>query len=288
MKKFLFPVLIQFFVTIHSTGTASAIDPGVAVGALQVNEKKITLRHAYAHLRDNAEGLLDHPKELRVLLTDREVPPDALVGIAFLPVTELARQGQAQGLLFEMDPGNPNEVVMTLLYPPKETGQMLIRQTLSVTGKELFNDWSYASQRVTGAIEHRDEDKSSLPEFPAISYSVRFNAQVFDEPPITADLKGKAAHDSPQARVLSELAEALSKGDIATARKLSSERASHRSEGILARVKADFLVRQAAEMKKAIQKIQRVVERGDYAVAICPGKQWFTLVREGGEWKADN
>src|SRR5262245_43810513 len=127
MKKFLFLVLIQFFVASNTTGTASAIDPGVAVGALQVNEKKITLRHAYAHLRDNAEGLLDHPKELRVLLTDREVSQDALVGIAFLPVTELARQGQAQGLLFELDPDKPNEVVMTLLYPPKETGQMLIR-----------------------------------------------------------------------------------------------------------------------------------------------------------------
>src|SRR5262245_29242644 len=115
MKKFLFLVLIQFFVASNTTRTASAIDPGIATGTLQVNEKKITLRHAYAHLRDNTEGLLDHPKELRVLLTDREVPPETLVGIAFLPVTELARQGKAQGLLFEMDPGNPNEVVMTLL-----------------------------------------------------------------------------------------------------------------------------------------------------------------------------
>jgi hypothetical protein len=165
---------------------------------------------------------------------------------------------------------------------------MLIRQTLNVSGKELFNDWSFASQRVTGAIERRDEDKSSLSDFPAISYSVRFSAPVFNEPAVTADLKGKAAVNSPQARVLSALADALAKGDIATARTLSSERASRQSEKMLARVKADFLAKMAAEMKKSIQKIQRVVERGDRAVAICPGKQWFTLVREGGEWKADN
>jgi len=47
---------------------AFAIDPGTVQGTLQVNDKAIELRQAYAHLHDNAEGLLDRPKELRILL----------------------------------------------------------------------------------------------------------------------------------------------------------------------------------------------------------------------------
>ncbi len=289
MKPFLLltPLIV---VMIHSFAPAPAIDPGVAEGSLQINQKKITLRHAYAHLHDNAEKLLDHPKELRLLLTDREVPPDALVGIAFLPVIDLAKQGRIQGLMFEMAPDNPNQVVMTLLYPPSQTGQFVIRETIGVTGEELFDDWSLTGQRVAGAIQRRDEYESKRPDFPEISYSVRFSAPVFNEPPVTADLKGKAALNCPQTRVLSAISTALIGGDFAAAHKLYTERANRRNEAVFAmdKTKAAQMARQTgAEMGKTIPKVQRVVERGDHAVVIFPGKQWFTFVREGGEWKSD-
>lgn len=285
MKSFLFLLLAPFFVMINPE---SAIDPGVAKGSLQVNEKKITLRHAYAHLHDNAEGALEKTERFRVLLTDREVPPDALHGIAFLPVMELARQGQAQGLLFEMDPDDPNNVVMTLLIPPSGPGRFLIRQTINVTGEELFKGWSLTNQRIAGAIERRGEREPGLSDFPAISYSVRFDAPVFNEPQVSADLKGKSAQDSPQVRLLTAKADAIAKGDLAAAQKTSTERANRMNQAFLAGEKADSLANKVAELKKAIKKIQRVVERGDRAVAIIPGKQWFRFVREGGEWKSDD
>lgn len=265
-----------------------AIDPGVASGSLQVNEKKITLRHAYAHLHDNAEGLLDETEILRVLVTDREIPQNALDGIAFLPVMDLARQGRVQGLLFEMDPEDPNNVVMTLLFPPSGPGRFLIRQTINVSGEELFKDWSLAGNRVVGAIERSGGREPGLSDFPAISYSIKFSAPVFNEPKISADLKGRAALDSPQARLLFAKADALAKGDFAAAQKVSTERANRWNQSFLAGAKADSLAKQAAEMKKSLQKIQRVVERGDRAVVILPGKQWFSFVREGGEWKSDD
>ncbi|HMB28663.1 MAG TPA: hypothetical protein VKS99_11185, partial [Blastocatellia bacterium] len=93
MKSFLFLLLAPFFVMAHpgsNPGSNPGSDPGVARGSLRVNEKNITLHHAYAHLHDNAEGLLDKTERFRVLFTDREVPPNALDGIAFLPVMELA------------------------------------------------------------------------------------------------------------------------------------------------------------------------------------------------------
>jgi hypothetical protein len=285
MKLFLFLLLAPFFVM---TRPESSIDPGVAKGSLRVNEKTITLRHAYAHLHDNAEGLLEQTERFRVLFTDREVPSNALDGIAFLPVMDLARQGQVQGLLFEMAHDDPNNVVMTLLLPPSGPGRLLIRQTINVTGEDLFKDWTLTEQRVVGAIERSGEREPGLSDFPAISYSVRFDAPIFNEPKVTADLKGRAALDSPQARLLSAKADALAKGDIAAAQKSSTERANRLNQTFFAGAKEGSLAKNAAEMKKALQKIQRVVERGDRAVVILPGKQWFTFVREGGEWKSDD
>jgi len=292
MKAILFVLLAPFFIgMIHSIGPATTIDPGKAEGTLQVNEKNITLRHAYAHLHDNAEGLLEETEKLRVLVTDREVSPNELAGIAFLPVMELAKQGRVQGLLFEMAPDDPNNVVMTLLTPPSKPGQFLIRETINVTDQDLFKDWSLTSQRVVGAIERRGAREPNLSDFPEVSYSIRFSAPVFNEPPVTADLKGKAAHDSPQARVLSAKVDALTKGDFAAVRSLSTERANRQNQAVFALggEKAALMARQAgAEMKKNVSKIQRVVERGDRAVVIFSSKQWATFVREGGIWKSDN
>jgi hypothetical protein len=285
MKLFLFLLLGPFFVMTHPE---SVIDPGVAKGSLRVNEKTITLRHAYAHLHDNAEGLLDKTERLRVLLTDREVSPNALDGIAFLPVMELARQGRVQGLLFEMDPDDPNNAVMTLLFPPSGPDRFLIRQMINSAEDDLFKDWSLTSQRVAGAIERSEEREPGLSDFPAIRYSVRFDAPVFNEPQVTADLKGRAAVDSPQARLLFAKADALARGDFAAAQKASTERANRLNQAFLAGAKPDSLAKKAAELKKALQKIQRVVERGDRAVVILPGKQSFSFVREGGEWKSDD
>jgi hypothetical protein len=275
--------------TNQAPSTNPSIDPGIAKGSLKVNDKNITLRHAYAHLHDNAEGMLDDAEKFRVLFTDREVPPNALDGIAFLPVMELARQGQVQGLLFEMDPEDPNNVVMTLLQPPSGQGRFLIRQTINVSGGEdLFKDWKLTEKRVAGAIERRGEREPGLGDFPAISYSVQFDAPVFNEPKVTADLKGKAAKDGPQAHLLFAKADALAKGDFAAAQKVCTDRANRWNKAFLDDAKSDSVARQAAEMKKSLQKIQRVVERGDRAVVILSGKHWFSFVREGGEWKSDD
>lgn len=289
MKSVLFLLLAPFFVMAQSESSSnSGIDAGVAKGSLRVNEKTITLRHAYAHLHDNAEGLLEKTERLRVLFTDREVPPNTLDGIAFLPVMELARQGQVRGLLFEMAPDDPNNVVVTLLFPPSGQGRFLIRQSINIGGDDLFKEWSLKDQRVTGAIERSGEREPGLSDFPAINYSVNFDAPIFNEPQVSADLKGRAALDSPQARLLFAKADALAKGDFAAAQKVSTERANRWNQAFLAGAKADSLAKQAAEMKKALQKIQRVVERGDRAVVILPGEQWFRFVREGGEWKSDD
>src|SRR5690242_11306184 len=97
---------------------ALAIDDGTVKGTLKINGQPVELKHAYAHFHDNAEGLLDHPKEVRVLVTDRPVPQASLQGLVFLPIRDLAKDGKVKGLLFELDPKNPNTVAVTLLQQP--------------------------------------------------------------------------------------------------------------------------------------------------------------------------
>src|SRR5262249_1339411 len=156
------------------------------------------------------------------------------------------------------------------------------------TGTTLFNERSLTDKRVAGAIERSGEREPGLADFPAISYSVKFEAPVFNEPKVSADLKGRAALDSPQARLLFEKADALAKGDLAAAQRGSTERAKRWNQSFFAGAKDDSLAKKTAEMKKSLQKIKSGAERGDRAVVILPGKQWFSFVREGGEWKSDD
>jgi hypothetical protein len=280
-------VIVSLFVL---CGRAVAIDEGTVKGTFELNGKRVELKHAYAHLHDNAEKLLDRPRELRILLTDREVTRESLHGIVFLPVEDLAEQGKVQGLLFELDPAKPNEMVATLLARPSEPGRGLMRTTHSVTGSKLFKRWSFDKQRVIGEIERLSKPNPDLPDLPVASFTLEFSAPVFNEPAITADLRGKAALNSPQVQTLSAVAGRMAAGDLAGARKFVSERGNRRFDLMmkLSGTDAAKLAKQGGlEMKRRAKSVQRVVVRGDRAVALYSKNEWATLVREGGRWKTD-
>jgi len=109
----LVPLLIAFLAI--PIGAARAIDPGIAQGVLRAGADHIALTHSFALLHDNAEKLLDRPAELRIVLADRDIPQDSLTGIAFLRVSEMAREGQVRGLLLQLDPDQRRLIVVTVL-----------------------------------------------------------------------------------------------------------------------------------------------------------------------------
>lgn len=269
---------------------ARALDPGTVKGTFEVDGKPVELKYVYAHLHDNAEGILDHRRELRILLSDREVSPEALRGLVFLPIEDLARNDQVKGLMFELDPSKPNSIISVLLAAPKQEGASLLRTTYSTSGTPLFKSWSFTPQRVTASIERREERSENASDLPSASFALEFSAPVMKEPAVTADLKGTAARTSPQAKLMAEVARLLAAGDLAGARKLQSERAGRQLDTAM-KAMGQELMKQAklggAEMKKSVAKIQRVVVRGDRAVALVSKNEWFTFVREGGRWKAD-
>lgn len=229
--RLLWPFLLLF---VSLPQYVFAIDPGRVQGSFQVNEKAITLTQAYAHLHDNAEGLLDRPKELRILLVDREVPQEALAGIALLAVEQMAMEGRLQGLLLKLDPNDHKRLVVTLLYPPAEPGQTLMTQTISTTGRKAPIEIKIGGNRVGGAVEHHEEGQSETKGMPRLNYSLRFSAPLFHEMPVTAVLVGRAAQNSHQIRVIREKARALEKGDFESVQRLSTERANRRTRAFLA------------------------------------------------------
>src|SRR5688572_28779890 len=144
--------------------TALAADPGAAKGSLQVGAETIPLKFASALMHDNAEKLLDRPRELRIVLADRVIPQDALSGIAFPPVMQMAREGKVKGLLLRLDPGNRKQISVTVLRPTPSAEISLLNQTLTAS-QDTFKAFSVNGNRVTGEFEYRDKGatKSDYP-----------------------------------------------------------------------------------------------------------------------------
>jgi hypothetical protein len=287
MKKVLLLLLSTFF----CCQAAYAIDPGKVQGMLMINKEPVDLKEAYAHYHDNAEGLLDRPKEIRIVLTDRQIPQESLRGIAFLPVTALAKEGQVKGLLLQFDPGDRSKMIVTLLNRPARLGSSLMTLSLIDTEQPLLKRLIITKTRVEGEVEYAEKRQTEGEDLPNLSYSVKFSAPLFYELPVTADLKGRQAQDSPQIKVLREKISALKKGDFETVKKVSSDKANQRNAAFMEQMGDNAKVfgkEAAADLEKSLKTLKRIVVRGGGAIAICSDKTWFTFVMEGSKWKSDD
>lgn len=290
MRFHLCQALIGATLVIFLVAPARAIDPPEAKGVFYVEGEAIPLTHAHAHLHDNAEGVLDRSPELRILLADREVRREVMEGLVFLPVEEMARQGEVRGLLIQMTPEEPNEINITYLEAPGEPGMSLMNQSFSTSGKDLWEEFTFHPQRVSGSFSEGDIENAS-------GFTFTFSAPVFNEHEVTADLKGKDAKKSPHADMLQTQFEIMKKGDLdglrALQTKASKAKMAERMEAMgLTEEKLLQMLQQMIPMQKELlSQIDRVVERGNRATVIYKvedGQQWTNLVREEGVWKSDN
>ena len=163
--------------------------------------------------------------------------------------------------------------------------------TLSSTGEKLFKKLNVSKTRVDGEVEHSDTHGSGGTDLPKLSYSALFSAPLFNELPVTADLKGTAAQQSLQIKVYREKIIAMKKSDFETVKRLSSERANRRDAAMLAQLgdQAKVMAAEGArEMEQSLKGVKRVVVRGDTAVMLFSEKHWATFVREGTNWKTDD
>jgi hypothetical protein len=161
--------------------------------------------------------------------------------------------------------------------------------TLSATGEKLFKKLVISKVRVDGETEYNDTREGGTEDLPKLTYAVKFSAPLFKELPVTANLKGKAVHNSIQSKICREKISALKKGDFEAVKRLSSDWANRRDASMLAQMdeqtKKAFAREVAADMEQSLKLIKRVVVRGDSAVIIFSEKQLASFIREGGQWK---
>jgi hypothetical protein len=249
-----------------------ALDPATASGHYVGDEGRIEFSHALALSQDNAEGLLDHGPQIRVLLSDKDVPVAALAGIAFPPVRAMARNGELRGLLLEFNPADRMTLSIGVLAKPDDPQQTLATLSLANTNG-VWRRLDVSPTRIVG--EYQPSENRDL--------AFSFSAPVFTDP-VTADLKGAEAQKSEQMRVLIARAEALGRGDTAAALALSS----HQAAAALSAVPPEMLKQAAPSMGdlvKELKAVTRVVVRRDSAVAIMSEGGWSSLVLEDGAWK---
>jgi len=251
---------------------ALAIDPGTASGRYKDDEADFTFAHAIALELDNTEGLLDTPREMRVLLTDRELPVAVLYGQSFPPVWTLVQEGKVRGLLLKFDPADRTSVVLTVLAKP-EPGYSLA--TLSMSNTEgLWSRLDASPTRVVGEFKADASEKVQL----------RFSAPVFTNP-VEADLKGPAAAASEPVKAILARAEAMAKGDLATAASLSTETSAARLNDI----PPEFKKMMAKELPKLVARLKatkRVVIRRETAVVMLGPGEYASAAKVDGIWKA--
>ena len=271
----------------HAAGKKGAVT--MPQNVLTVNGETIQLKHFRALLHDNAEGLLDLHKELRILITDREVPADALDGLTMLPVLQLAKDDKVQGLLIKLDPSDLGVAYVTLLRKPVAPQISLMTQTVSSSNTEVVGNFNMGNGSVSGVMEHHEKGDSFFADMPTMSYAVSFRMPLDHVSVITSDLKGNAAQKSPQAAILAKKGEALMKKDFALLRTLQTEAAYRRGEMLLSNPAfQEVLPEMGAEIKKSVGHISRLIVRGKRAVIVFDDHSWNEFVDESGEWKSEN
>jgi hypothetical protein len=187
-------------------------------------------------------------------------------------------------LLIQMNPADPNNISIVLLEKPTQPGASLTTLTMSRTGQKLFKEWRLKENRITGALD----DANSLP---SAAFSLRFDAPIAKEPPVSADHNGAAALQCPQVAALRAKIDAVGRGDLAAIRAVSSKRANRRLDRLppeaLQQLKS-MGKQMAAEQRKALANVQRVIVRGNRATVILNKNESATVVKEDGKWKSDD
>lgn len=271
---------------------AEAIDPGQADGVLVVADSRIPLKHAYAMVYGNEEGMLEGP-ELRILLTDRKLPQSILSGPILDRLDALAREDQVRGVLLRLDPAAPKDSAVngTLLVAPSEPQASLTFFTTQTTGGQgSFEALDVAGNRVTGQTKLKMPGDDSTEAF---EYRAGFSAPLFRDE-ITQRAKGNDARGHPAAQAMLAWNEAMLKADFTALRELSAADKYQELQAFRTEVgEQAFLLIVASEATPTDQLRQQIVEvivRGDRAFILmeADGTRNVAMAsRQGERWVID-
>lgn len=289
-------LLFSLIFTIVLCSPVYAIDLGTARGSITIGQESIVLKHSYAHLHDNAEGWLDTPKELRILITDRDVSRDVIAGMnPFFTLSEMVREGKVRGMLIRLDPAAPKSIVLTVLLPPKDPRESLGNKTISNSNKSPFEKLTISDQRVSGEFQQVTESNPEM-GWLAENFNVTFSAPLFRETAVSATLKGRKALDSPQTKAVLAVAQAMQKGDVEKVRQLSTAHKNQQMAQALGQMPPEAM---KSMLQEAGQQMEQTIRKGSLTLIVRgatasllaqekdAGKSMFGLVRTNGVWLVD-
>ncbi|MEO5882657.1 MAG: hypothetical protein ABIQ06_09600 [Caldimonas sp.] len=250
-------------------------------GAITLNGKPIVAGHVMVKLHDNAEGVVGRP--LLIAVTDRPIPPGGLDGLGETVASQLAFAGKLRGLLFRIYPARPDEAALIVLDKPQEPGRGLSSLVVGSKEEPAVSRLKIDADRVAVAFARPTGGAQAI----AVGFTLKVEAPLTREPPITADIKGAAIKSSPHYKASVAYAEAMKSGDIAaqnrlTSRAMRERMASYPSPAAL----TERLKEVGVTAKAQLAKVHRIVERGNRAVLLIDQRAWMTMVKENGEWKS--
>ncbi len=164
---------LALIATLLALAPALAMDPGVARGELSVGGRTIPLTHAYAHQRDNAEGVLGR-RALRIVLADREIAQTLLSEDFPSALHALARSAGVQGVLLTMDPFNPAAGVRGVLLLAEPDPAKALATFAKGSGDSGFAGPRFGNNRVRGEVRHESAHTQ-----PAFALAATFDAPLF-------------------------------------------------------------------------------------------------------------
>jgi hypothetical protein len=269
---------------------------GTATGVLKVGASKFTLNRAYALMEDDVENNRSNgpQKHLKIVLTDAALTQEDVSD--WFRMAQVARTGKMHGVRLEYDPAIKELFGATIYYIPPSGQGSPTNITLSGKGvNHQIKDLKIADGWVSGTALMVKPDKwlefeeSNPPK--NFTYRITFRAPIWKPEPVTANLTGKEARESPQVAAVVALFTAAHAGDITAVRRHSMPNPALeefiKTEG---EEKAKEMMKQSTPDPKTFpSEVQKVIVRGKTATVIAVDAQKITsrlkLILDGQDWK---
>ena len=236
----------------------------------------VKLDHVLVVRHGNEENRPDE-RELRIFLSDRDIPLTVAAAATTLTAQAYVRRANFSGVVIVADPaGQKLGAVTYVLHAPG----IPAGTSVSSTNGDAFSRLRVAGDRASGAAAIDADD---------LKLTVAFDAPV-EANPITADLKGARALASAPVQAMLACMHAIHVVDMGALAKVNT---SERMQG-LAEFRAQAgeqvfreALKSAPDAAAAAKTVQRVIERGPNASVVLGEGTVAELVLENGVWKCN-
>lgn len=244
--------------------------------AMTYQDRTTALDHILIVRHGDEEGLGSGP-ELRIYLTDHDLPLTAADAASTLTATAYAKYAKIDGVVIVADPAgeNPHGVAYLLNAPG-----MAENVSESSSNSDAFSAFHVAAGRASGTATF---DSGEL------KIDATFDAALAPTA-ITSDLKGKAAAGSAPAKALSACMAAFRSGESGPiAQTVTAQRAQALAAFRASAGEAAFraAMRDQPDAATLARTLARLIVRGPNASAVLADKTVFEMVLEDGGWKCN-